>query len=305
MLTRFAYGPITWIDLESPTHEEVEEVVREFELGPMMSDELLTQTAKPRVDIFPDFVYMVLHFPALRYTHGAETDHEIDMLVSEKFIITAHYTTTSATYDLKKAFEAAALKGDETGGDLNTGHVFLELAQRLYQAADNELDALEDAIEEIEENIFRGNERSMVSAISFASRELLNHKRLLGTHHEMLEAFNTATKTLFRDRFVRFVRGAETLHYRVHHRAVMMSDILNELRETNMALLSTRQNEIMKNLTIIAFVTFPLTLIAGIFGMNTLQTPIIGNPYDFYIILGGMATLTISFFIYFKIKKWF
>ena len=293
-----------WIDLENPTSEEIASVAKEFELGPLLTEEMLTPTAKPRVDVFPDCVYMVLHFPALRYTHGLEANHEIDVLLSEKFIITVHYATTSATYDLQKAFETASLR-THTGVELNTGHIFLELTQRLYQAADNELDALEDAIEEIEENIFNGNEKSMVTAISFASRELLNHKRLLGTHHEMLESFNTATNTLFKDTFTRFVRGAEALHYRVHHRATMMNDILIELRETNMAMLYTRQNEVMKNLTIMAFVTFPLSLIAGIFGMNTIYTPVVNHPQGFWIIVIGMFALTSLFFAYFKLKKWF
>ena len=60
----------------------------------------------------------------------------------------------------------------------------------------------------------------------------------------------------------------------------------------------------MKILTIMAFVTFPLSLIAAIFGMNTVYIPIIGTPGDFWIVMGIMGFATFLMFLYFKRKKW-
>jgi magnesium transporter len=53
-----------------------------------------------------------------------------------------------------------------------------------------------------------------------------------------------------------------------------------------------------------AYVTFPLTLVTGIFGMNTRHTPVIGIDADFWIIAGFMLALTAGMFVVFKIKKW-
>lgn len=304
MINRYQYNDLVWIDIESPTAGDIEEIANEFDLGPLLIEELLTPTAKPRTDMYPDFVYTVLHFPALRYSHGLETNHEIDIILGSKFMITTHYSTASATYDLARTFEATTLL-QRTSKKINVGHIFLELAQRLYQAADNELDALEGVTADIEDNIFDGKEREMVTAISYTHRELLTHKRLLSTHHDSLEVLERATRTLFGETYAHQVRAAVALHYRVNNRVLTMHDILNELRETNMALLYTRQNETMKNLTIIAFITFPLTLLAGLFGMNTVNTPLVGHPQGFWIILSSMGVITVIFFAYFRIKKWF
>jgi len=48
----------------------------------------------------------------------------------------------------------------------------------------------------------------------------------------------------------------------------------------------------------------PLSLLAGIFGMNTRHDPIIGNRHDFWIISGLMFILAIIMIIIFKKKKW-
>ena len=81
-------------------------------------------------------------------------------------------------------------------------------------------------------------------------------------------------------------------------------ELINSIEQTNNSLLSTKQNETMKILTIMAFITFPLSLIASIFGMNTLNIPIIGNVYDFWIVIGVMLGVSLVMFIYFKYKKW-
>lgn len=60
----------------------------------------------------------------------------------------------------------------------------------------------------------------------------------------------------------------------------------------------------MKTLTVLAFMVLPLTLITQIFGMNAEHSPIIGNQFDFWIIIGMMVTLAAGCYLYFKHKKW-
>ena len=76
------------------------------------------------------------------------------------------------------------------------------------------------------------------------------------------------------------------------------------LRETNNSLLTTKQNEVMKVFTIMAFVIFPLSLVAGIFGMNTAYIPIVGLPGDFWMVMGIMVVLGVLFLSFFMYKKW-
>ena len=64
------------------------------------------------------------------------------------------------------------------------------------------------------------------------------------------------------------------------------------------------RNEIMKILTIMAFITFPLTLFTSMFGMNTIATPIVGRTGDFWIILGIMVIVSAGLFSFFKYKRW-
>ena len=304
MIDRYELSGVTWVDLENPDADEIAELGKEFNIGPVLAEELLSPTAKPRVDVYAESTYAVFHFPALRHTRKKSRSQEIDIILGKKFLITVHYEPLEAITEFKRACEAEELVGKHKG-TFHVGHILFELAERLYHESEYELAALEDTVSNIEERIFSGEEKEMVLAISQATRELLEHKRVLGAHSQTLETLEKVGIPLLGDDMRNYFHGMASLHYRVLNHAHVMSDMIDELRETNMAMLSTRQNEVMKNLTIMAFVTFPLTLIAGIFGMNTINAPIVGSPHDFYLILGGMAALTISFFAYFKLKNWF
>ena len=233
MTDRYEYQGIVWIDLENPTPEEVDAVAQEFDLGSILPQELLAPTLKPRVDLYPEFAYAVLHFPALRQTRGVTEVQEVDIVMGKEFVITVHYDTIPAIYDFARSFEAAMLLKHSTGGKFHTGHILLELAERLYQSVENELESLEDNATLIEKKIFSGHEREMVIAISTTSRELLNQKRALSTQKEVLESLEQVGVSLFGESFGNYFRAVSAFHFRVYNHAVALSETITELRDTN------------------------------------------------------------------------
>jgi len=304
MITRFDHQGVQWIDLESPTPDEVDQVAQEFDLTSFLSQDLLAPTVKGRVDLYPRVAYAVLHFPASRHTRGLSRSQEVDFVIGDRFMVTAHYDAVPAVYDFARAFEAEMLLKHAATPGFGSGHILLQLAERLYGGVENELESLEDTINAIEREIFSGNEKEMVVVISQTTRELLHHKRTLENHGKVLDTLEQMTIMTFGESYGNYLRGVKLFHSRVLLHAVSLMETIQELRETNTALLSTRQNEIMKNLTIMTFITAPLALIATLFGMSSPHVPLVGNPQSFWIIISGMLVFVAFLFGYFKYKKW-
>jgi len=165
---------------------------------------------------------------------------------------------------------------------------------------------VETRLKNIERQMFTGEPRSTVRAISNINREFLHLEAALATQAEPLAQFleELTKRNLFPATFQKRTKHLEAEHAQVSRMLNLMRAVATELRETNTDLLNTQQNEIMKVLTIMAFVTFPLSLISSIFGMNTHYLPIVGQPGDFWIILGLMVALASSFLIFFRMKHW-
>ncbi len=304
MLTRYEQGGLIWIDLVTPSSGEVRQLMHEFGLHPLIAQELMTPSQKSKVDKHEDSIYLVLHFPTLRGAHQSRSEQEIDFVIGKNYFITARYENVNPLHSFSRAFEADAVLGRHNTHSERGNHLFASMLKNLYQGLHAECDAVSRRLLEIEERIFSGDERSMVAQISDVGRTIHDFRQILTPHREMLRSLEFPGEKLFGREFVYYLHSITGEYERVERTLEHLRESLVELRETNNSLLSTKQNEIMKTLTVLAFLFLPLSFIASMFGMNTLNNPIVGNAYDFYIIAGGMVVLAIGCFLYFKRKGW-
>ena len=303
MVNRFTYRDITWVDLESPTDVELYNIIDEFRVTPSVAQELKTPSLKPKVYLYKDFIYLILHFPAFKHSHISDSNQEVDFVIGDKFLITVHYDVIDPIHKFTKEFEVESILENHDLGD-HAGFIFFHLIKKLYHSLEHELEFIASELDEIESDIFRGKEKEVVKFISEVSRDLLNFKQATSSHQEVLSSFEIAGTKFFGHDFDYFIKDILSEYYKIGRIIENHRESLLELRDTNNSLLSTKQNEAMKVLSILAFITFPLSLIASIFGMNTKYLPIVGLDGDFWIIVGIMGVLTLSFFFYFRSKDW-
>lgn len=303
MISRYTYKDLVWVDLESPTQEEVRGVMEEFDIHPLTANELLVPTLRPKVDLYSNFIYLILHFPTISHNHNGKAEQEIDFIVGKKFLITTHYDLVDSLHEFSKVFEVNSILERSNMGD-HAGYILFYILKELYKRLDSELSYTQHNLAEMEPNIFGGKERTMVASISLLSRNLLNFRKTIIPHKEVLESFELAGARFFGQDFVYYLRNITGEYFKVSSALEGQRETLLELRNTNNSLLTTKTNDIMKTIAIISFVTFPLSLIAAIFGMNTHTLPIVGSRGDFWIIIGIMVTITLAIFAFFKTKRW-
>jgi len=304
MINRYQYKDTVWVDLIEPTLEESEEIMNEFNIDPIVAKELTSPSFKSRAELRSDFIYLILHFPAFKHSHKQEElAQEIDFVIGKDFLITARYDTIDAVDKFAKTIEVNSIL-NKTIEKNCTGFLFFGIVQEIYRSLSNELDYIRDWLGKIEKDIFRGKEKEMVVSLSHASRTLLNFKKTTDFHKEVLESLDEIGKKIFDEHFSYHVHRLLDEYHKLKYVIRNSMDSVMEMRETNNSLVSTKQNEIMKTLTILAFVTFPLTLVASIFSLNTSFIPLVGKENDFWIVIGIMVALTFFFFAYFKYKKW-
>jgi len=302
MYSRREHHGIVWIDLENPTRAEVESVAAQFGIVPLVAEELLLPSSKPRAEFYGSYCYLVFHFPALRHSHTSK-EQEVDFIVGKDFIITTHYEMVDPLHKFSKVFEVNAVLEKSEIGD-HAGFMLFYMLKKLYKSVEHELEYLYRELGLIEEHIFSDHQTEMVAAISRTARDLLNLRQTIEPHREMLHTLESDAAQLFGSDFNQYLRALSDEYYRVHNHIMRATESLHELRETNNSLLTTRQNETMKVFTILAFFTFPLSLIVEIFSTDAQSTPIIGGHYDFWIILAIMATTAILMYWYFHRKRW-
>lgn len=302
MINRHTYHDLTWIDLESPNAQEVRSLADEFNIHPLVADELLSKSAKSKVDFYGNTIYCILHFPAIKHTHRNEGSQEIDFVLGKKFLITTHYDTIDPLHKFSKIFEVNSIT-DRTNLGEHAGFLFYYMTKKLYGSMENELEVLRDRLERIEQNIFLGKERDMVIELSRVARDLLTIKRAFVLHGDVLESLRIASKKLYNEEFDLYLRDLIGEYTKIQNSLRSETESLEELRSTNDSLLTAKQNAVMKTLTIMAFIMLPCSFIAAVFSMRV-NLPLIGSAYDFWYVVALMIGASIMVFTFFRYKKW-
>lgn len=301
MIARYTHDSCTWIDLSEPTPEEVRTLMEEYDIPPQLVGDITSPVPRSGALCVDDVLKVTLDFPLSTSTER-ELPEEVKFLVTKEALITVRYTDIPALHQFAKEFEVTTTL-QKVPQSLKSCHLFSALMHTLYTALSQKLEYIETRLADIEDEIFEGNEKEMVLEISRVSQRLILFRQSLAAHTQALAqartylAAHTADATYALDELeLAFVSLTEQL--------TNLAASIVELRETNNSLITTKQNEIMKTLTIMAFVTFPLSLLTSLFGMNTETLPIVGVAGDFWYILSGMIIATIGFFVFFKHKRW-
>jgi magnesium transporter len=303
MISRYTYHGLTWIDMESPSKEEVSHVMEEFSVPSLVAEEAISNTVHAKVELYDHLIYMILHFPPSRHAGSKNTEQEIDFIIGKDFIITVHYESIHSIEQFAKAFESQNAFEQKTKM-LNGGFLFIEMMKLLYVHSLHKLDDATKVIKEIEYYIFNGHEDMMVKKISETGKKLLDFKQALRFHHDILRSYVDASVKLFGEDYRYYAEVVNSEFNKVNNLLESNRDALSELQRTNDSLLSTKTNDTMRTFTILTFVMMPLTVITGIFGMNTGDVNFINNKIDFFFVIGAMAITGLVMFLFFKVRKW-
>ncbi len=167
------------------------------------------------------------------------------------------------------------------------------------------LDHISEKIEEIENNVFKGKEKEMLMEIAMVKKELIDFRRAINPQRSVLEILSKKSLRIFSQEIRPMAQEVIGSIIRVWNVLENNRELVTSLEETNNSLLSYKLSDIMKFLTVVSFITFPLSVIVGFFGMNIFgNISLIQNPFTWIIILVTMAIISTIMVIYFKRKKW-
>lgn len=301
MIERYEQKNRIWLDVVNPTTDEIREIMTEASIPTDFTNDLTVMIPHNEVLATKNTLKITLDFPIVKRT-DINHPHEVKFIVTKSHLVTIRFEEIEALHRFAKEFEVLCVL--KNGKQASTISLFITMLNFLYDAMYIKLDYLETKLKDVEEEIFNEHEKEMVFELSQVSRRLISFKQTIAAHETALVKLRTGLGTAFGKSHEHNVDNLEHHYRRLTRQIYTLDHTLNDLRETNAALLTTKQNETMKIFTILAFITFPLTLFTSLFGMNTVATPLVGKEGDFWIILGTMIIVTIFFFVYFKYKRW-
>ena len=305
MLQQYKYKDYTWINISKPTKKDIKYLEDSFHFHPLVLRELEKPSSRAHVDHWQDYLYFVYHTPEFEDKLRSSQPREIDFLITRNYLITVHYENIEILDEIIKKCKSDSRNLHFYMGE-GPGYLLYRIIEASIRLSLRQLSHIEEKISKIEKAVFseKPSEVEKVKDISFVKRDILNFQLISRPHQKLLQSLFLEGNKFFGRKFKIFFSSLEQDHLKVADSLQNYRDIIESLETTNSNLVSVKINDVMKIFTILAFVTFPLTLFTSMFGMNTANTPIIGSAYDFWKIVIVMTLLTIIMFAFFKRKKW-
>ncbi len=301
-----AAGKTFWVELDHKTEEATSFLEQTLEIHPLAIEDVWNDVGLPKVEDFDDYVQVIVH--GLRERDRASSDvplelAELDILIGKNWLVThAHDEKVCAVTPVQDELQRSAKLLKK--GPAWVAHALMD---RLVDAYMPLIDRFDDQIEGIETQILASTPRSdreVIPRIIRIKRSLQVLRRTTIYQREILLRLARAEFDEIPRELVPFYRDVYDHFARVTELVDSYRELVSSLLEAQFSIQSNRMNEIMKRLTIISTIMLPLSLIAGIYGMNFEHMPELHWLYGYPYALGLMVIVATAIVVYFVKKRW-
>ncbi|MGB0121700.1 MAG: magnesium transporter CorA family protein [Solirubrobacterales bacterium] len=302
-------GGLRWFNIEHPGGPERAWLEENFDFHPLDIEDVLSRNQRPKIDEYPDYLFLILHVPVFDRKAGRLGAGEIDIFVGPDFVVTLpNQPVPPVEYLFSRCQDDEKLR--EKLFSRGAGYLMYRLVDDSFDYCFPMLRKIGNKLDALEDEIFDGHSEDVVRDISNTKQEIINFRKVIRPQRPVLRDLEKVkTRYLASDLDLEiYFDDIVDAHERIWDMLENYKEVVVGLEETNESFLSHRVNDVLRVLTAISVIVLPLTLIASIFGMNV-GLPGGGDPQGssdahFYVIVGVMLVILIGMVSYFRKRRW-
>ena len=293
---------LRWINIERPGPVDQAWLEEHFDFHPLAYEDVRSRNQRPKIDEYPDYLFIVLHFPVFDKTVGRLNAGELDIFVGPDFLVTL---PNSPLQPVEYLFERCRTSPEVREQLFNKGSGYL-----LYKVVDDSIDycfpmlrKMGNKLDRLEDDIFEGRSEEVVRDISNAKQEIINFRKIIRPQRPVLRGLERTKQRYLAEDLELYFDDVVDASERIWDMLENYKEVVEALEDTNESVISHRQNDAVRVLTAFTVVMLPLTLVASVFGMNV-RVPGEGNLTAFWIIIAGMVVLLVGLLYFFRRNRW-
>ena len=295
-----------WLELDERSDEASAFLEKVLHVHPLAIEDVWNDVGLPKVEDFDEYVQVIIH--GIREDDQEAKDvplelAELDILIGQNWLVThAHDEKVCAVAPVftEVCRNPRLLKK----GPAWVAHAVMDRMVDEYMPL---IDRFDTQIEGIEEQILESTaktDREVIPKIIRIKRSLQMLRRTTIYQREILLRLARAEFDEIPRELVPFYRDVYDHFARVTELVDSYRELVSSLLEAQFSMQSNRMNEVMKRLTIISTIMLPLSLVAGIYGMNFEHMPELKWMYGYPFALGLMVVIALGIVTWFRVKRW-
>jgi magnesium transporter len=296
---------LTWIHLDPPIDPETVNGLRErFGWHPLDVEDVMSKRQRPKVDDYVDdgYLFGVLHFPAYDKNVQRLNAGELDFFLGPDYLVTiSNVDLLPVTRLFNHVQEDERFR--EQLFSKGSGRLLYEVLDDLFDYCFPILDKIAYKLDSIEDDIEDRRSEEIVTDISKVKQEIISYRKIIKPQRPALRLLERHIERFLPEELELYFDDLVDASERIWDLLDNYKEVVEALESTNESVISHRQNDVLRILTVFSVILLPLTLISGIFGMNVLF-PGEHTHAAFWAIVGLMVTVIVGMIGFFKYKRW-
>lgn len=276
--------------------DQAEKLFKTIPLAPQTREIIQSPIHIQRIEEYDAYITSVLHYPLYNKQTRKNHSSEIDFIIGPDFMITV---VRSEIHFLAEIFneQKAPPKNIETPVDL-----YLFVLETMVGACLVPLNRIAAKMDDVVEGIFNGQEKDMISEITYIKRDVLDFRKIIRLQKAAMEASFRLLPKFFADDAQTKKNYGDIISTNIYIWQTLenLKEVIESYDDTNQALLSHKLNENIKILTIFSATMAPAGVIATVLGSTTEADWILNSPFALAINIGLVILTAGVFFFVFK-----
>jgi magnesium transporter len=293
---------LTWIHLERPTQAEMSPLAERFGWHPLDVEDVLSRRQRPKIDEYADYRFVVLHFPVYDKRIGRLNAAELDIFIGPDYLVTLpNVELLPVTRLFARASEDEELR--DSLFSKGSGYLLYHVLDDLFDYCFPILDKIGYKLDRIEDEMFEGRSEEIVRDISNIKQEIISYRKIIKPERSTLRLLERHVQRFLPEELELYFDDIVDAAERIWDLLDNFKEVVEALEDTNESVISHRQNDVLRLLTIFSVTLLPLTVVTGVFGMNV-DFPGESTQVSFWIVLGAMAATIAGLLGFFRYKRW-
>src|SRR6476469_7986481 len=281
---------LTWVNVVGPDVETANMLSERFGWHPLDVEDIVSKRQRPKVDDYEEdgYLFIVLHFPVYDKAISRLNAAELDVFIGPDYLVTI---PNRELLPVTRLFA----KG--------TGRLLYEVLDDLFDYCFPILDKIGHKLDSIEDDMFEGYAEDVVRDISNAKQEIISYRKVMKPGRSTLRVLERRVDKFLPEELDLYFDDIVDSAERIWDQLDNYKEVVDGLESTNESVISHRQNDVLRVLTIFSVILLPLTLISGIFGMNV-EFPGFDTHAAFWVIVALMVVVIVGMVGFFRHKRW-
>jgi magnesium transporter len=301
-ISELAADGLTWVHADRPGEAEVAYLADRFGFHELDIEDVLSKRQRPKIDEYPDYLFLVLQFPFYDKTVQRLNAAELDVFIGQDFLITLpNVELLPVTYLLRRCENDPVLR--EELFSKGSGYLLYHILDDLFDYCFPILDKIGTKLDAIEGAIFEERSEEVVRDISNAKQEIIAYRKIIKPERATLRLLERSTLRFLPENLELYFDDIVDASERIWDLLDNYKEVIDGLESTNESFISHKQQYRLQLLTVVSVTLLPLTLLASVFGMNV-GVPGEGSMGPFWVLVGLMVALGIGLLALFRWRRW-